>query len=248
MLVSQRERVLAQTASGPQGGFRFETVPPQAPQPQVESSGFRGTGSTPQRLEDRLHAGSPAGGAVADGHRHPHPAHLEKHSPRQSRCCGNRTWVSPRQSPWTTPCARFRPSASFGAAAAWWLTPPARACPCEGSDPAASAVRWVLWDGTPLNDPFGGWVYWSQLDKSSLERIEVVPGGGSSLYGSSALGGVIQAFSKAPRPPRLELDLRGGSLGTARADLLGSVGRERWSGLVSSSFFHTKRVSRGGSR
>ena len=109
----------------------------------------------------------------------------------------------------------------------------------RGIGPSGVSRTLVLWDGTPLNDPFGGWVYWSQLDKSSLERIEVVPGGSSSLYGSAALGGVIQAFSKAPRSPRFELDLRGGSLGTARSDLLGSFGGERWSGLVSGSFFRT---------
>jgi outer membrane receptor protein involved in Fe transport len=77
------------------------------------------------------------------------------------------------------------------------------------------------------------------LDKTSLERIEVVPGGSSSLYGSAALGGVIQAFSKAPQKSRFELDVRGGSLGTGRADLLGSFGGERWSGLVSGTVFHT---------
>jgi outer membrane receptor protein involved in Fe transport len=109
----------------------------------------------------------------------------------------------------------------------------------RGIGPSGVSRTLVLWDGTPLNDPFGGWVYWSQLDKASLERIEVVPGGSSSLYGSAALGGVIQAFSKAPQKSRFELDVRGGSLGTGRADLLGSFGGERWSGLVSGTVFHT---------
>ena len=109
----------------------------------------------------------------------------------------------------------------------------------RGIGPSGVSRTLVLWDGTPLNDPFGGWVYWSQLDKTSLERIEVVPGGSSSLYGSAALGGVIQAFSKAPQNSRFELDVRGGSLGTGRADLLGSFGGERWSGLVSGTVFHT---------
>ncbi len=109
----------------------------------------------------------------------------------------------------------------------------------RGIGPSGVSRTLVLWDGAPLNDPFGGWVYWSQLDKTSLERIEVVAGGSSSLYGSAALGGVIQAFSKTPEQARFELDVRGGSLGTGSADLLGSFGRESWSGVVSGSFFRT---------
>jgi outer membrane receptor protein involved in Fe transport len=49
----------------------------------------------------------------------------------------------------------------------------------------------VLADGIPLNDPFGGWIYWARMPQSSLDQVELVPGGVSSLYGNDALGGVI---------------------------------------------------------
>ena len=109
----------------------------------------------------------------------------------------------------------------------------------RGIGPSGVSRTLVLWDGTPLNDPFGGWVYWNQLDKKSLEQIEIAPGGGSSLYGSSALGGVIQAFSKIPEETKFEVDVYGGSLGTAGTDLLASLDQGRWSGVFSGSFLKT---------
>ena len=55
-----------------------------------------------------------------------------------------------------------------------------------GASGASRAV--VLYDGVPLNDPFGGWVYWGRVPRESLARVEVLRGGASSLYGSAALG------------------------------------------------------------
>ena len=59
-----------------------------------------------------------------------------------------------------------------------------------GASGASRAL--VLDDGVPLNDPFGGWVYWGRVPRVALERVEVLRGGASDLYGSSAMGGVIQ--------------------------------------------------------
>ena len=59
-----------------------------------------------------------------------------------------------------------------------------------GASGASRAL--VLDDGVPLNDPFGGWVYWGRVPRAAVERAEVLRGGASDLYGSSAMGGVIQ--------------------------------------------------------
>jgi outer membrane receptor protein involved in Fe transport len=58
-----------------------------------------------------------------------------------------------------------------------------------GASGASRAL--VLSDGFPLNDPFGGWVYWNRTPRVSIGSIEVASGGASHLYGSDALGGVI---------------------------------------------------------
>src|SRR5207253_2867984 len=50
----------------------------------------------------------------------------------------------------------------------------------------------ILDDGIPLNDPFGGWIFWGRIPRASLDRIEVVRGGASEVYGSGAMSGVVQ--------------------------------------------------------
>jgi len=58
-----------------------------------------------------------------------------------------------------------------------------------GASGASRAV--VLADGIPLNDPFGGWVYWNRVPRESISEVEILRGGASHLYGSGALGGVV---------------------------------------------------------
>jgi outer membrane receptor protein involved in Fe transport len=65
----------------------------------------------------------------------------------------------------------------------------------RGLGPSGASRSLVLLDGVPLNDPFGGWVNWSALPRDALARVEIVPGGGASAWGNSALGGVVQLFS-----------------------------------------------------
>jgi len=57
----------------------------------------------------------------------------------------------------------------------------------------------VLLDGMPLNWPIHGDVEWSAISIDSIDRIEIVRGPASSLYGSHAMGGVINIFTKAPK-------------------------------------------------
>ena len=56
----------------------------------------------------------------------------------------------------------------------------------------------VLIDDQPLNDAFSGGVNWSSIPIEGIKRIEVVPGPFSSLYGGSAMGGVINILTKVP--------------------------------------------------
>lgn len=54
----------------------------------------------------------------------------------------------------------------------------------------------VLYDGLPMNDGYNAKVAWSAISIDDVERIEVVQGAGSSLYGGRAVGGVINIISK----------------------------------------------------
>src|SRR5436305_2024967 len=53
----------------------------------------------------------------------------------------------------------------------------------------------VLLDGIPLNDPFAGYVLWSQVPPASVQSVVVVSGGGAGLFGNEALAGTIVLVS-----------------------------------------------------
>jgi iron complex outermembrane receptor protein len=65
----------------------------------------------------------------------------------------------------------------------------------------------VLVDGQPIQDANSNNVEWRTVMTEDIERVEVVPGAFSSLYGSSAVGGVINVMTK--QPTKHELTIRG---------------------------------------
>ncbi len=56
----------------------------------------------------------------------------------------------------------------------------------------------ILLDGRPINNLGGGSFDLSEFTTSNIERVEVLPGGGSTLYGSDAIGGVINIITRRP--------------------------------------------------
>ncbi|MFL6195974.1 MAG: TonB-dependent receptor plug domain-containing protein [Thermoanaerobaculia bacterium] len=92
----------------------------------------------------------------------------------------------------------------------------------RGLGPSGASRTLVLFDGAPLNDPFGGWVYWNRLPMSALESVEVARGSLSQLYGSAAMGGAIQLVPRAPRPDTLEVTARGGDRSTGDLEVFAS--------------------------
>jgi vitamin B12 transporter len=73
----------------------------------------------------------------------------------------------------------------------------------------------VLLDGVPLNQP-GGSINFANLTTADLDRIEIVRGPASVLYGADAMTGVIQLFTrKASATPTVELSARGGTFASS---------------------------------
>lgn len=56
----------------------------------------------------------------------------------------------------------------------------------------------IVLDGVPLNKTGTGSVNWNMINKDNIERIEIVKGPGSVLYGSNAMGGIINIISQKP--------------------------------------------------
>jgi outer membrane receptor protein involved in Fe transport len=106
-----------------------------------------------------------------------------------------------------------------------------------GASGASRAV--VLADGIPINDPFGGWVYWSRVPRQALDRIEVVQGGSSSLYGTDALGGVINLIARDPRDSALSVEASYGNQETPNVSMFAGGRLFQWGAQVSAEAFHT---------
>ncbi len=90
----------------------------------------------------------------------------------------------------------------------------------RGIGPSGASRALVLLDGVPLNDPFGGWVYWDRVPLQSIEQVEVVRGGGASVWGNYALGGVINIITRRPTERAAFLEGSYGTGDTVHADLL----------------------------
>jgi outer membrane cobalamin receptor len=98
----------------------------------------------------------------------------------------------------------------------------------------------VLADGVPLNDAFGGWVYWDKVPQAAIDRVEVVRGGGSDLYGADAVGGVIQILTLEPIRSMARAVVEGGNLGTGRASMFGGLRRGAWTLGAAGQWFTTE--------
>jgi len=72
----------------------------------------------------------------------------------------------------------------------------------------------VLFDGIPVTDAWGEWVDWGRVPKGMLDRVEVVEGGTSSLYGGGGIGGMISFFSRPLAPGAVNMTVEGGSRDT----------------------------------
>jgi outer membrane receptor protein involved in Fe transport len=103
----------------------------------------------------------------------------------------------------------------------------------RGLGSTAASRSLVVLDDVPLNDPYGGWVHWEELPELAVRSVEVVRGGASDLYGSSAIGGVISVIPVRPEANGLEVETSGGSEGTLDEQALATVKQGAWSGMAS---------------
>ena len=83
-----------------------------------------------------------------------------------------------------------------------------------------STYNKVLLDGMPLNEP-GGSFNFASLSPENIERIEVLRGAHSALFGSDAMASVIQLFSVRPESgrPQINLTVDGGTYDTTHVAL-----------------------------
>ncbi len=93
-------------------------------------------------------------------------------------------------------CGRRRDSTLFRRSGSLFANPTSQGVSLRGVGSNGASRAAVLLDGIPINDPFGGWVYWTQVPRESIESVQVINGGASDMYGGGALGGVVNIQSR----------------------------------------------------
>jgi outer membrane cobalamin receptor len=109
----------------------------------------------------------------------------------------------------------------------------------RGLGGSAASRALVLEDGLPIVDAFGGWVYWDRVPRESLQDVEVFRGGASNLYGSDALGGVIQFITRQPEAPAFHLETSYGNEKTPDLSFWTGTRAGKWDISLASEMFRT---------
>ena len=65
----------------------------------------------------------------------------------------------------------------------------------------------ILINGRPVFSPLTGLYGMEQIPANMVERIEVVRGGGSALYGSSAIGGTVNVITRIPKESSYDISV-----------------------------------------
>ena len=147
-----------------------------------------------------------------------------------------------REAPGFTLDDRLRQVAGFQLfrrTSSWVANPTTEGTTLRGLGSTAASRTLVLSDQVPLNDAYGGWIHWNEIPPLAIENVELMRGGASDLYGSSAIGGVIDVVPVVPNVFDYGLNVAGASEDTSIVDGLITAGTRKWDGLAASSLFRT---------
>lgn len=120
----------------------------------------------------------------------------------------------------------FRRSSSLVA------NPTSQGISLRGLGSTSASRTLVTQDDVPLNDPIGGWIHWQEQPELAIRSIELVRGGASDLYGSSAIGGVVSVIPVRPTTNLAELRSSYGGEGTFDDSLMLQAKRGPWGVLA----------------
>src|SRR5690606_14321546 len=104
----------------------------------------------------------------------------------------------------------------------------------------------VLIDGVRVNSSVGGYANWNALDPVMIERVEILRGAASSLYGSDAIGGVVNIITRrdvGDRPLQAHGNFGFGSHGTFKTGAGVSGAQDGWNYAFSASMANSDGYS-----
>lgn len=120
----------------------------------------------------------------------------------------------------------YRRSSSLAA------NPTSQGISMRGLGSTSASRTLVVEDGMPLNDSFGGWIHWQEIPELAIRDVQLVRGGASDLYGSSAIGGVINIIPVRPTSNQVKVSSSYGGEGTFDENLLAQTKHGPWGGLL----------------
>ncbi len=120
----------------------------------------------------------------------------------------------------------FRRSSSLVA------NPTSQGISVRGLGSTSASRTLVTQDDVPLNDPIGGWIHWQEQPELAIHSVELVRGGASDLYGSSAIGGVLNFITVRPTGNLVEARGSYGSLNTFNGNALAETKHGPWGPLA----------------
>ncbi len=128
----------------------------------------------------------------------------------------------------------------FRRTSSWTANPTSQGVSLRGLGSTAASRTLVVSDQVPLNDAFGGWVHWNEIPSLAVNSVSLLRGGAADLYGSSAIGGVIDVVpARAPKDFRFSADASGATENSGMGDGLASAGSRYGSGLAALSVLST---------
>ena len=116
----------------------------------------------------------------------------------------------------------FRRSSSLVA------NPTSQGISVRGLGSTSASRTLVTQDDVPLNDPIGGWIHWEEQPELAIQSAELVRGGASDLYGSSAIGGVLNMITVRPTTDLVEVRSSYGGEGTYDTSALAETKHGPW--------------------
>jgi len=86
----------------------------------------------------------------------------------------------------------------------------------------------ILLDGEPIIGRQGGVIDLSRLSVGNIKKIEIVKGPSSSLYGSEAMGGVVNIITEQAQLNKLDASFRYGRFNSTDANLTAAIKKQKW--------------------
>ena len=118
---------------------------------------------------------------------------------------------------------------TFRRSSSLFANPTSQGVSLRGVGASATSRSNVLLDGIPLNDPFGGWVYWARLPRMAIESVQVVNGSASDVYGGGALGGVVNLRTHSAEEAYARGEVSYGSMNTPDFSFAAGTPIGKWS-------------------